>query len=507
MKRTIQNSRCVGIDLGTTNTEIAYYDETGKPKVIPNQDGELKTPSVVHVGLAAKEILVGVAAWNMQLLDPSRTLKEVKREVGTDRVYFAEGSLQITPEWCQMEILKYVHQAALSHFHDDLAASQAVITVPAYFTEKERQSVKRSGQMAGIEVLQLIHEPTAAGLAYGVNENRGDRLVLVLDCGGGTFDASLMNYAAGEATVLATLGDKNLGGKDVDDALLKLVQEQFAKEHKLEISPESHPGDWFSIWEEVIRQKHLLASRTEVKIVARVEGRQVVVAITRPQLAGLIRPLLERIEKVTLEVIEQSKVNKADIKYVLPIGGSSRLAPFQDLIKRLFGADCLLEGRVSPDLAVAEGAAIHAAKLVSAGGATLVDQTFQPIPAPAIKHTDVMPHSIGVGVQDRVSAEEYCSVILARNTPIPCNRSKSYGSVDDRQTHFKVTVVQGEDGQLIKDCLVVGERTLELPPRSPATASLETVMSYDSSGMVKVVVRDLISGRTEDITVDFYASK
>jgi molecular chaperone DnaK (HSP70) len=385
--------------------------------------------------------------------------------------------------------------------------STSIADQPAYFTEKERQSVKRSAEMAGIEVLQPINEPTAAGLAFGMNEKQGDRLVLVLDFGGGTLDASLVNYAGGEATVLATHGDKHLGGMDVDNALLNLIREQFAKEHGLDISPESHPADWFAIREEVIRQKHLLASRTEVKLVARVEGKQVVITITRQQLADLIRPLLERVKKVTLEAIQQAKVNQADIKHVLPIGGSSRLVAFQDLIKGLFGGECLLVGGVSPDMAVAEGAAIHAAKLVSAGGATLVDQALQAIPAPAIKHTDVMSHSLGVAVQDRVSEAEYCSVILERNTPIPCNASKRYGSVDDRQTRFKVMVVQGEDGQPIKDCLVVAERELEPPPRSHTEPSIGTTIGYDSSGMVKVAVRDLISGKTDDIAIDFYASK
>jgi len=507
MRKTIQNSRVVGIDLGTTNTEIAYYDDTGKAKVIPNQDGDLKTPSVVHIGPGAKEVLVGLAAWNAQLLDPGRTFKEVKRDVGTDKVYLTEGSLQVTPEWCQTQILKYERQSAVQHLNDDRAASQAVITVPAYFTEKERQSVKRSAEMAGIEVLQLINEPTAAGLAFGVNEKQGDRLVLVLDFGGGTLDASLVNYAGGEATVLATHGDKHLGGMDVDHALLHLIREQFAKEHRLDISPESHPADWFALREEVVRQKHLLTSRTEVKLIARVEGKPVVVPITRRQLADLIRPLLERVKKITLEAIQQAKVNKADIKHVLPVGGSSRLVAFQDLIKGLFGGECLLLGGVSPDMAIAEGAAIHAAKLVSAGGATLVDQALQAIPAPAIKHTDVMSHSLGVAVQDRVSDAEYCSVILERNTPIPCTASKRYGSVDDHQIHFKIRVIQGEDGQPAKDCLVVAECEPELPARSHTEPSIEITMGYDPSGMVKVVVRDLISGKTEDITIDFYASK
>jgi molecular chaperone DnaK (HSP70) len=158
-------------------------------------------------------------------------------------------------------------------------------------------------------------------------------------------------------------------------------------------------------------------------------------------------------------------------------------------------------------MAIAEGAAIHAAKLLSASGVVLVDQALQAIPAPAIKHTDVMSHSLGVAVQDRVSDAEYCSVILERNTPIPSSATKQYGSVDDQQTHFKFILVQGEDGQPVKDCLVVAERELVFPKRSHTKPSIEVTIGYDASGMVRTVVRDVISGKTAEITIDFYAPK
>ena len=376
--------------------------------------------------------------------------------------------------------------------------------IPAYFKERERQSVKQSAEQAGIEVLGLINEPTAAGLAYGIHEKQGDCLLLIPDFGGGTYDVSIINFAGGEATVLASFGDKNLGGKDVDDVLMKLVQDGFKKEHGLELTAQSQPADWHSIRDEVIRQKHMLASRTEVRLCARVDGKQVVVPVTREVLRALLKPLLDRIVKITLETIELAKANRQEIKHVLRVGGSSRLVAFEEIMKQLVGTDCFLGGQVSPDLAVAEGAMIQAAKLVSATGRTMVNESLLAIPMPSIKHTDVMPHSLGVGVQDRVSSAIYCSVILERNRPIPCAEIKTYGSVDDQQTRFKVDVLQGEEGQPLSDCLVVGERELELPARTSAKPSIEVSMGYDASGMVKVNVRDLISGQTEDITVDFY---
>src|SRR5207249_4024023 len=172
-----------------------------------------------------------------------------------------------------------------------------VISVPAYFGEKERQSVKHAAEMAGIEVVGLINEPTAAILAYGLNERQGDRLVLVPDFGGGTFDVSVTKFEGTEATVLASGGDKRLGGKDVDDVIMNMALEQFKKEHGLELSPQSHPADWFTLWEHVVRQKQMLSSRQEVKVCARVDGKQVVVALNRHLLADAIKPLLDRIER------------------------------------------------------------------------------------------------------------------------------------------------------------------------------------------------------------------
>lgn len=501
----------MGVDLGTSNTTVAFFDETGKPKVIPNLDGEMLTPSVVYVGPRSKEILVGTAAKNMEMLEPDRVFKEFKREVGTDKVYRTEGGKEITPEFLQAQILKYIHNSVRKYFGDSTSGSlKAVVTCPAQFNEKQRQSIKKSAKLAGFDVLAIINEPTAAGLAFGVNEKQGDRLVMVMDFGGGTYDASLVAYAGGEATVLASNGDKRLGGKDVDDIFFDMVQRAFEAEHSMNISPESHPVDWFSIREEVIRQKHMLSSRTEVKIVARADSKQVVIPITRKMLSMAVTPLIKKIEDITLETIKRAKVDKADIKHVLMIGGSSRLVPFQALVKGIFGEKSILGGSVSPDFAVGEGATIHAAKLISSEGKTIVDEGLRAIPAPSILHIDCMPISLGVAVLDSVGngkLDLYCSAILERNTPIPCQASKCYASVEDSQTEFQIRVIQGEEGQKFDDSLVIGDGMLTLLARPSDKESIEVVMAYDLSGMVNVTVNDLVSGKTEDITVDFYSNK
>jgi molecular chaperone DnaK (HSP70) len=502
MNNIISNSHFVGIDLGTTNSVIAFYDDTGKPKIIPNVEGEPKTPSCVYFDRDGS-VLVGSAAWNMQLLEPERTLIEFKRGVGTDQRFSLPDGQTVTPQDCQTELLRYLRQSAIRYFGDDQAASKAVISVPAYFGEHERQSVKCSAERAGIQLLGLVNEPTAAGIAYGINQGQSDQLVMILDIGGGTFDVSIVLFAGGEASVLGSFGDKALGGKDVDAALMGLVLQAFEREHGFMVAQTSHPGEWFTIMEEIRRQKHQLAARTEAKIVARVDGHQVSLTVTRERLAEVIASLLGRAERVVLEALAAAKVDRKQIQMVLAVGGSSRLVCFREMITRLFGPQMINGGQVSPDLAIAEGAVIYAARLVSRG-ATMVDQSLQAIPAPDLRHVDVMTHSLGMIVQDNVSADRKCSVILERNTPIPAQATRRYGAVDRQQTRFHVSVVQGEEGQLARDCLVVAERELQLPPRSPSEPSIEAMMSYDASGMCSVIVKDLLTGQVEDITTDFY---
>ncbi len=497
----------VGIDLGTTFSEIGFLDDTGVPKVIPNLDGELKTPSVVHYAPTDREPTVGTAALNMQMADPQHTMIQPKRDVGTDKVYFMRGGTSVTPELCQTKIISYLRKSLMEQSGDDQAASQGVITVPAYFGEKERQSVKRSAEQAGLEPLALINEPTAAALAYGLNNMQRDQTFVVSDIGGGTFDVSIVHIEAGEVVVQATHGDKFLGGCDADNALMTVVQSAFKKEHKLDFSLESHPADWFIVREEIVRQKHMLSSRKEVKICARVDGAQVLIPLSREQFAELIRPLMDRAQAVVLEALKGASMDRSEVKEVWLVGGSSRLLPFQDMHKALFGPDCIMPGKVSPDLAVVEGAVIYATRLVSTSGTRLVNTQLQAIPAPAITHVDVMPLCLGVSVQDRVSQACRCAVILQKNLPLPCTATQKYGSVTDDQTLFRIVILQGNDGQPIAECLVVAERELRLPPRSSAEPSIEVTMGYDRSGMVHVEVKDLVSGKVEDITVDFFAAK
>jgi len=507
MSGRIINSQVVGIDLGTTFTEATFWDDVGTPKPIPDLEGHLKTPSVVYVSKGAKEILVGVPALSMLFLEPERTFIEFKRDVGTDKIYLSENGIDIVPSSCQGFSLKNIRISSTKFFGDKRAASKAVITVPAYFGEKERQSVMKSAELAGIEVIMLINEPTAAALAFGISEKQGENLICVPDFGGGTFDVSVIQCSGGKIDVIGSSGDKYLGGKDVDKKITDMVQEKFMAEHNIEVSSVTCAPEWYGIWEEVIRQKHMLSSKNEVKIIARAMGKQVVLELSRDQLNKAVSPLMERIKAITFQLLKDISVSEKDITGVLPIGGSSRLSAFRDCLKEMFGEQKIIGGRVSPDMAVAEGAVIKAIKEITSKGNSLVNENLQAIPAPSIEVSDVMPHSLGVAVQDRVTDAKFCSVILEKNTLIPCRVSKTYGSVANDQKEFSIIVVQGEDNQPIDDCLTVGKKQLTLPNRGIDQKSIEITIGYDKSGMVDVCVHDLISNKVENIAIDFYQKK
>jgi len=507
MREQKKNIRVVGIDYGTGFSKIAYLDDTGQPKTIPNLDGELKTASVAYFGEGLQEVLVGRSALSMMFVEPARTVKEAKRDIGTDKVYLSDDGVKIDPERVATEVVKYLRESAKQYSGDKLAAQEAVVTVPANFLDNQRQAIKHAAEKAGIRVLALVNEPMAAALAFGLSEKRGDCLVIVLDFGEGTFDTSVIQFAGGKADVIASAGDSQLGGKDVDDILMGMVKERFKAEHGVEVGHEECPAEWYGIWAECVRNKELLSSKREVRLVARALGKQVVLEIKREQLNKAISPLMSRVKKVVLEVLQEAKVSVGDVNQVLCIGGSSRLSAFQKLVAEIFGKEKILGGSVSPDLAVAEGAAIKAGQIVWKSGALLVDEKLRAIPAPAIESTDVMPHSLGVAVQQDVSSAEFCDVLLKRNTSIPCTVTRLFGSLLPDQDRFKVMVLQGEQNQDLKQCLIVGEKELSLPARSPDQESIEVTMGYDESGMVNVMVRDMVSGKTADITVDRYQKK
>jgi molecular chaperone HscC len=514
MNTTKKNSKFACVELGTTKCALTIWDTNGRPKVLPNMDGELKTRSAIWYGPGCKERIFGDAAHRMQFVEPDRTVLRWKPYIGQAHVFFTDGNQKITPERCIEDMVGYLIQCARKYTGDPEAASELVLTVPSGYNEMQRQIVKKSAEKTGAKVILLVNEPTAAGLSYGIQKEPGDSLGMVFDAGGGTTDVTIVQYTGGEANVLASRGDNLLGGRDFDAVLLRMVVKAFKEKYGLDVSPKSHPRDWAVINDEVERQKHLLSVKSEVKIVARVDGQQIIIPVTRQSFREACKEYRERMKDLILQTIAEAKIDIKDLKNVLPVGGSSRVPWIQELLTEVFGEGRVRGGNVSPDLAIVEGGAVAAAKAATSDGTTIIDhQSLCVIEAPTIQSNDVCPVSLGVGVHEphkgSIFTEEtmVCSVIIERNTPLPCSAIQRYGALQDGQSRFNIKVLQGEEGKPIKECIVVGSRTVDFPPRNANQESIEVTMSYDSSGMTKVVVRDLISGRTEDITADFYSDK
>ena len=501
-KPKIKNTTVVGIDLGTSNTAVAFYEDTG-PKVIPNIDGEFTMPSVVHVPEDGDGVLAGAQAWNLQLVEPERTFREFKRAMGTSEIFCKADGKDVTATDLSVNVLQHVSRSLDEHF-GEREKRKAVITVPAYNLENARQATREAAEKAGFEVLGIINEPTAAAVAYGLNEDQGDGVVLIVDIGGGTTDITIGSKQGGEFEALATDGDKHLGGKDVDELLVNWFCEEFQRQHGVEVNDEDHPSERFTILEEMRRAKHALFARQEIPVAARVGDRNLQLTLSRDKLAEMIASLTERVRDLILAAEKASGVKREELK-VLLVGGSTRLMPIREMIKGIYGEDSIVGGKLSPDHAVCLGAAIQAMNLaIEVEGGVPTDQDFKPIPAPAGgKHKEATAHGLGVAVGVPGKDEHRMSEILKRNSPIPSKATKEYGSMSDTQTEFQVEILQGREGQLRSEALIVGAKQLSLPPRSAKKASLEVTMAYDRNNMCHVIIFDRVSKKSVEITVDF----
>jgi len=506
MKGKMKNTHIVGIDLAMSNSAFGIYDEGGRLKIIPNMDGGMTTPSVINYSASGDEVLVGSSAKNMALIEPERTFAGFKSAIGSDQVFLEENGKSLTAIHLVAELLRYMKKSAEQHTGDPDAMSMAVCGIPVQSKQKQRQALSKAFDMAGIQLLEIIHEPVAAGLAFGLNRKMSDSLVLVNDWGAGTLDCSLIQYTGSEVNVLANSGDKHLGGNDVDALIVEKLVECFASEHGMNITADTHPADLYSLREEAIRVKHLLFRRQEVMASGRIDGKVVSMKITQDDMRVWSQELMDRAKACMEEAIKVANVSCDDIQGILMVGGSSRFLPFREMVAALIGKDSFVQGDVSPNMAVVEGAIIEAAKVTDEKDMEMIDDRMESIPAPMISSTDIIPHSIGVAVQNQSSTTSRCSVILERHSPIPCTVMKRFGSVTDTQEKFNIQVLQGDNGQLFDDCQTVGSTVMELPARPYSEPSLEVTMDYDASGMVKVHVKDLVSNYSEDITVDHFAN-
>jgi molecular chaperone DnaK len=475
----------VGIDLGTTNSEVAFVRE-GKPVVL-EEEGDPILPSFVGLSDDGR-LLVGKPARNQWVVAPERTVKSIKRKMGQD-VKVTLGDQEYRPQEISAMILRTLRDRASAQLGADI--TKAVITVPAYFNDAQRQATREAGELAGLEVVRILNEPTAASLTYDPQHTHLHR-ILVYDLGGGTFDVSIVQAQEGVIEVLASHGDTQLGGDDFDDLLLGHVAAKFREQHSVDLS------DNVFARARLLRavedaKKHLSFhpfARIEEEFIAEKEGQALHLSmeVGRPEYEELIRPLLQRTMDCVQRALDDAKLTASQIDKVVLVGGSTRTPVIGQLLEERLGQPPHQE--VNPDLCVALGAAVQAALIRGEDvGAVLVDIT---------------PHSLGIKCLDFVHGFEFpfrFAPIVRRNTPLPASRSEAFCTCVDNQPKVEIEVFQGENDD-IRFNHNIGKFTIDGLARVPSGNQLVVQLDLDLNGMLRVSAREKATGLQKQVTIE-----
>lgn len=482
----------IGIDLGTSTTEAAVYQD-GKPVIMLNFDGKEVTPSVVGLDDTGN-VIVGEKAEGQQLLAPERTVREVKRLIGTDELV-TMGKRQYSPVEISSMILSYVRNYAGKYLDSDI--TRAVISVPAYFDELQRQETMEAGRAAGFMVDRIINEPTAAALSYGLEHMDEESYVLVYDLGGGTFDVTLLEMFEGVLEVKASSGDNKLGGKDFDQRLIDYLVRQFQQKHGIDLTKDLYA--MARVRDEALRCKIALSAQEEyaVQLPVLIMKDDVPYAmdeiVTRVKFEELIQDLVERTHEPIRVVLSDSGISASELDKILLVGGSTRVPLVRKDIEAYFGRKP--EAAVDPDYAVAQGAAIQAAII-----AGLMDEDNE------IVMTDVNPYTLGVRTIHGYD-DEYMSVIIPRNKTIPTTKKQRYYTSWDGQTAAVIEVYQGESSNVrYNHC--IGEFVLKgIPDRAAGKEAIEVSFSYNQNGMLQVTGTVVSTGEEASIEINMLNTK
>src|SRR4051812_32554692 len=493
--------RAVGIDLGTTNSVIAGYED-GRPQVVANGEGGRTTPSVVAF-TDSGERLVGQLARRQAVLNPKGTISSAKRFIGrrfdeveteADQVSYdvtsgPEGAVRFTlrgkqyaPEEISAQVLRKLADDAAKHLGEKV--TEAVITVPAYFNDAQRQATKDAGKIAGLEVLRIINEPTAAALAYGLDK-KGHETVLVFDLGGGTFDVSILDVGDGVVEVRSTSGDGHLGGDDFDKRLVDHLADQFRNDQGIDLR--NDPQALQRLYEAAERAKVELSSATTAQInlpfiTADASGpKHLTMSIQRSKFEQLTQDLVERTRGPVQQALSDAKMTSDDIDEVILVGGSTRIPAIQELVRRLTGGKDP-NMTVNPDEVVAIGAALQAGVLKG----EVEDVVL----------LDVIPLSLGLETLGRVMTK-----VIERNTTIPARRTETFSTAEDNQTAVDIVVLQGER-ELASDNRQLARFRLEgIRPAPRGVPQIEVTFDVDANGILHVTARDKDTGAEQQVTI------
>ena len=504
----MSNKKIIGIDLGTTNSCVAVF-EAGESQVITNSEGKRTTPSVVGFDPKTNERKVGDPAKRQAITNPKNTVYSIKRYMGMpfDKVkeedkkvtynLVNENNLpkvdilgkKYTPQEISSMILAKMKKTAEDFLGNEV--TEAVITVPAYFDDRQRQATIEAGKIAGLDVKRIVNEPTAAALAYGIDKQDKSMKIVVFDFGGGTHDVSILDFGDGVFEVLATGGDTHLGGDDIDKILINYMVDEFKKDKGVDLTKD--PMAMQRLKDEAEKAKIELSSSTTVDInlpyiTANENGPQhLVMNLTRAKFEQLIDGIIKRTIEPCKTTLEQAKLSTSDIDEVLLVGGSTRIPAVQEAVKKFFGKEP--SKGVNPDEVVAIGAAIQGAILNKEEGVG------------DIVLLDVTPISMGIEAHNQFDPDGRMAKIIDAQTTIPCKKSQTFTTAVDNQSAVTIVVLQGER-TYAKDCKIIGTFNLDgIAPAKAGIPQIEVTFDIDANGVLNVSAKDKATGKEQKVTI------